>query len=143
MDGRFAEVERKMDGRFQQVGRRFNKQKNDIWDIKAQLENATAITRNGRSRRMHQLINLIKALKLISDANKFVWTFYLQVLKHLKNIYILSQQAKAIFKVNWEGKTKQHSTYLIGYCLASVPFVLFPLFILAGLANIFLYRGTG
>jgi DNA repair exonuclease SbcCD ATPase subunit len=118
MDGRFAEVEKqfqKVDGRFAEVDHRFDKQESDIQDIKAQLENATAITRNGRLRRMHQPINLIKALKPVSDANKFVWTSHPQVPKHMKNIYFLGQQAKGIFEASWEGKIKQQSTYLIRY----------------------------
>lgn len=117
IDRRFAEVEKKMDGRFvemdgrfQQVDRRFDKQEGDIRDIKAQLKNAIAITRNGRLRRMYQPINLIKALKPVSDVNKFVWTSHPQVPKHIKNVYILGQQAKGIFEASWEGKTKQQST---------------------------------
>jgi tetrahydromethanopterin S-methyltransferase subunit G len=115
MDGRFAEVDtqfQKVDGRFAEIDRRFDKQEGEIRDIKAQLENATAITKNGRLHRMHQPINLIKVLKPVSVPNKFVWTSHPQVPKHIKNTYILGQQAKGIFEPSWEGKSNQQSTYL-------------------------------
>lgn len=82
MDGRFEEVEKKMGGRCVEVDRRFDKQESEIRDIKAQLENATAITKNGRLYRMHQPINLIKVLKPVGEPNKFVWTSHPQVPKH-------------------------------------------------------------
>ena len=120
IDGRFEEVEKKIDGRFQKVDRRFDTQegeildiksdirdvKSEIRDIKVQLENAAAITRNGRLRRMHQPINLIKVLKL-SSGHQFVWASHPQVPKHMKNVYLLGQRAKGIF----DEKPKEPSMY--------------------------------
>ena len=68
MDGRFKEVNE----RLQKVGRRFDIQESEIRDVKAQLENAAVITRNGRLRRMHQPINIIKVLKPGGDHHKFI-----------------------------------------------------------------------
>ena len=141
VDGRFEELEKKMDGRFeeveksfQKVDRRFDKQEGEIRAVKVQLENAAAITRNGRLRRMHQPINLIKLLKPAGDPNNFVWTSHPQVPKHMKNTYILGQRAKGVFEPSWEGKPNQQSTCLMARCfhlkcvwypLALVSFVLF------------------
>lgn len=111
MDGRFKE----MDGRFQKVDRRFDKQESEIRDVKVQLENAAAITRNGRLHRMHQPINLIKVLKPGGDPNKFVWTSHPQVPKHMKNIYTLGQRAKGIFEPSWDGKPNEQSMYCFIY----------------------------
>jgi hypothetical protein len=123
MDERFQKVEKKMDGRFEEVekrfqavDRRFDKQENEIRDVKVQLENAAAITRNGRLRRMHQPINLIKVLKLTDEFNNFVWTSHPQVPKHMKNTYILGQRAKGVFEPSWEGKPNQQSMYLMARC---------------------------
>jgi hypothetical protein len=123
MDGRFEEVEKKMDGRFeevdrrfQNVDRRFDKQESEIRDIKAQLENTAAVTRNGHLRRMHQPINLIKVLKLAGDPNRFVWASHPQVPKHMKDTYILGQRAKGIFEPSWEEKSTKQSTYLMARC---------------------------
>ena len=110
VDRRFEEVEKKMDERFQEVDRHFDKQEGEIRDVKVQLENAAAITRNGRLRRMHQPINLIKVL------NNFVWTSHPQVPKHMKNTYILGQRAKGVFEPSWEGKPNQQSMYLMARC---------------------------
>lgn len=139
VDGRFEEVnerfeklEKKMDGRFQEVDRRFDKQDSAFRDVKVQLENAAAITRNGRLRRMHQPINLIKVLKPADDLNKFVWTSHPQVPKHMKNTYILGQQAKGVFEPSWEGKPDQQSMYLIAGLSSrtrSVPLTSVPSFI--------------
>ncbi|KAL8983069.1 MAG: hypothetical protein Q9177_005087 [Variospora cf. flavescens] len=121
VDGRFEEFEMKMnerfkqvdrrfeqvDRRFEQIDRRFDKQDDQIRDIKVQLENAAAFTRNGRLRRMHQPINLIKVLKLAGDRNNLVWTSHPQVPKHMKNTYILGQQAKGVFEPSWEAKPNQ------------------------------------
>ncbi|KAI9808023.1 MAG: hypothetical protein M1827_007548 [Pycnora praestabilis] len=121
MDGRFEEVEKKMGGRFeevdgsfkevnerlQKVGRRFDMQESEIRDVKVQLENAAAITRNGRLRRMHQPINLIKVLKPGGDHSKFVWASHPQVPKHMKNTYTLGQRAKGIFEPSWDGKSNE------------------------------------
>ena len=116
VDRRFEEVEKKMDERFQKVDRRFDKQEGEIRDVKVQLENAAAITRNGRLRRMHQSINLIKVLKPAVDPNNFVWTSHPQVPKHMKNTYILGQRAKGIFESSWEGKPNQQSMCLMARC---------------------------
>lgn len=122
MDGRFEEVEKKMDGRFkevderlQKVDRRFDMQERGIRDVKVQLENAAAITRNGRLRRMHQPINLIKVLKPGSDHHKFVWASHPQVPKHMKNTYTLGQRAKGIFEPSWDGKSNEQSIYSFIY----------------------------
>jgi len=140
MDGRFEEMEKRIDGRFQEVNgrfeevnerfeevnerfeevnerfrevdRRFDKQDVAIRDVKVQLENAAAITRNGRLRRMHQPINLIRVLKPADDPDTFVWTSHPQVPKHLKNAYLLAQRAKGVFEPSWEGKSNLQSTYL-------------------------------
>ena len=109
MDGRFKEV----DERFQKIDHRFDTQESEIRDVKIQLENAAAITRNGRLRRMHQPINLIKVLKPGSDHHKFVWASHPQVPKHMKNTYTLGQQAKGIFEPSLEGKSNQQSTYFL------------------------------
>lgn len=137
MDGRFQEVEKKMDrrfqevdgrfeemdGRFQEVDRRFDKQESEIRDIKVQLENAAAITRNGRLSRMHQPINLTKVLKPTNDPHKFVWASHPQVPKHMKDIYILGQRAKGIFEPRWDGSPNgtpnEQSTYLKTVALLS------------------------
>ena len=60
MDGRFEELEKKMDERFMQVDGRFDKQEGEIRDVKVQLGNAAAVTRNGCLRRMHQPIKVLK-----------------------------------------------------------------------------------
>ena len=112
VDGRFEELEKKMDRRFQEVDRRFDQQEGAIRDLTVQVENAAAVTRNGRLRRLHQPINLIKLLKPTDDPNKFVWTSHPQVPKHMKNTYILGQQAKGVFDPSWEKKSNQQSTYL-------------------------------
>ena len=127
MDGRFKEMEKKMDGRFKEVDRRFDQQESEIRNIRVQLENAAAITRNGRLRRMHQPINLIKVLKPAGDPNKFVWASHPQVPKHIKNTYILGQRAKGVFEPSWEGKPNEQSMYLIARCfiygrMSLVPF---------------------
>ena len=127
IDGRFKEVEKKMDGRFEEVDRRFDQQESEIRDIRVQLENAAAITRNGRLRRMHQPINLIKVLKPAGSPNKFVWASHPQVPKHIKNAYILGQRAKGVFEPSWEGKPNEQSMYLIARCfiysrMSLVPF---------------------
>ena len=116
VDGRFEEVEKKMDECFQKVDRRFDKQEGEIRDVKVQLENAAAITRNGRLRRMHQSINLIKVLKPADDPNNFAWTSHPQVPKHMKNTYILGQRAKGVFEPSWEGKPDQQSMCLMAPC---------------------------
>ena len=120
VDERFKEMEQKMDRRFNEVDerfkeidRRFDKQDSEIRDIRVQLENAAAITRNGRLRRMHQPINLIKILKPAGGPNKFVWASHPQVPKHMKNIYLLGQRAKGVFEPSWEGKQNEQSMYLI------------------------------
>ena len=89
--------------------RRFDKQDDMIRDIRVQLENAAAITKNGRLRRMHQPINLIKVLKPTSNPNNFVWTSHPQVPKHMKNTYIMGQRAKGVFETGWEGKSSHES----------------------------------
>ena len=134
MDGRFKEFEKKMDGRFKEVDERFKEaekkmderfrevnerfqnidrrldmQESDIRNIKAQLDNAEAITRNGRLRRMHQSINLIKVLKPGRDHHTFVWASHPQVPKHMKNTYTLGQRAKGIFEPSWDGKSSMYS----------------------------------
>lgn len=130
VDGRFQEMEKKMDGRFQEmdgrfqeVDRRFDKQESEIRDIKVQLENAAAITRNGRLSRMHQPINLTKVLKPTNDPHKFVWASHPQVPKHMKDIYILGQRAKGIFEPRWDGSPNgtpnEQSTYLKTVALLS------------------------
>ena len=118
MDGRFKEVEKKMNERFdevkerlQNVDRHFDMQESEIRDVKVQLENTAAITRNGRLRRMHQPINLIKVLKPRGDPNKFVWASHPQVPRHMKNTYTLGQRAKGIFEPSWEGKPNEQSMY--------------------------------
>ena len=123
MNGRFEEVEKRMDERFKQVDERFEKvekslhrQEGEIRDVKVQLENAAAITRNGRLRRMHQPINLIKVLRPTGDPNNFVWTSHPQVPKHMKNTYILGQRAKGVFEPSWEGKPNQQSMCLMAPC---------------------------
>ena len=116
MDGRFEEVNKRfeeVEKRFQKVDHRFDKQDCQIRDIKVQLENAAAITRNGHLRRMHQPINLIKVLKPAGDLNSFMWTSHPQVPKHMKNTYILGQRAKGVFEPSWERKPNQQSTYLM------------------------------
>ena len=105
-----------MDERFKQVDGRFDKQEVEIRDVKVQLENAAAITRNGRLRRMHQPINLIKVLKPAGDPNMFVWTSHPQVPKHMKNTFIMGQRAKGVFESSWEGKPNQQSMYLMARC---------------------------
>ena len=138
MDGRFKEGEEKMDGRFkavdgnfkvvdgnfkmvnerfQKVDRRFDMQESEIRDVKVQLENAAAITRNGRLRRMHQPINLIKVLKPGGDHHKLVWASHPQVPKHMKNTYTLGQRAKGIFEPSWDGKSNEQSMYSFIYML--------------------------
>ena len=89
MDERFEQVDKKMDERFKQVDERFDKQDGVIQGIQVQLENARAITRNGRLRRMHQPINLIKVLKPTRDPKKSVWTSHPKVPKHMKDTYSL------------------------------------------------------
>ncbi|KAL9124215.1 MAG: hypothetical protein Q9217_006434 [Psora testacea] len=111
MDGRFEEVEKKIDGRFQEVDRRFDKQEGDIRDIKVQLENSAAITRNGRLSRMHQPINLIKVLRPTNDPNKFVWASHPQVPKHVKGVYILGQRAKGIFEPRWDRTSNEQKLH--------------------------------
>ena len=119
MDGRFQEVEEKMNERFQEVNerfqkldRRFDQQEGEIRDVKVQLENSAAITRNGRLRRMHQPINLIKVVKPTTDPDKFVWASHPQAPKHMKNIYILGQRAKGVFEPRWDGTPNEQSMYL-------------------------------
>ncbi|KAL8896777.1 MAG: hypothetical protein Q9207_007540 [Kuettlingeria erythrocarpa] len=107
MDGRFQEMEKKTDGRFQEVEKKIDKQGSEIRDVKVQLDNAAAVTRNGRLRRMHQPINLIKVLKPTGDPRKFDWTSHPQVPKHMKSAYILGQQAKGVFETSWEGKPNE------------------------------------
>ena len=114
MDGRFKEV----DGRFEEVNKQFqrvdhrlNVQEVEMRNIKILLENAAAITRNGRLRRMHQPINLIKVLKPGRDHHTFVWDSHPQVPKHMKDTYNLGQRAKGIFEPSWNGKSKGHSMY--------------------------------
>ncbi|KAL8644825.1 MAG: hypothetical protein Q9210_007052 [Variospora velana] len=103
MDGRFEEMEKKMDERFEQIDRRFeqidrrfDKQDGEIRDVKVQLENAAAITRNGRLRRMHQPVNLIKVLKPAGDRNNFVWTSHPQVPKHMKKAQVKQKALQTI-----------------------------------------------
>ena len=119
MDGRFEEVEKKMDGRFEEVDGRFQKQESEIQDVKAQLENlavqfenSAATTRNGRLRRMHQPINLIKVPKPTNDLYKFVWASHPQVPKHVKGVYILGQRAKGIFEPSLDRTPNEQSMYL-------------------------------
>lgn len=112
MDGRFKEVDggfKQVDGRFKLVDERFNQVDEELRDVKAQLENAAAYTRNGRLRRMHQPINLIKVLKPGSDHRKFVWASHPQVPKHMKNTYTLGQRAKGIFEPSWDEKSNEQS----------------------------------
>lgn len=109
MDGRFGKMEKKMDGWFQKVDRCFDELDSEIRDVKVHLENAAAITRNGRLRRMHQPINLIKVLKPGGDPNNFVWASHPQVPKHMKNTYTLGQQAKGIFEPSWDVKPSEES----------------------------------
>lgn len=104
LDGRFEEVEKKIDGRFKkvdgsfkevdesfkEVNERLQKVDREIGDIKVRPENAAAITRNGRLRRMHQPISLIND----GEHYKFVWASHPQVPKHMKNTYTLGQRAK-------------------------------------------------
>ncbi|KAL2040405.1 hypothetical protein N7G274_006848 [Stereocaulon virgatum] len=111
MDRRFEEVEKKMDRRFEEVEKKIDKQEGEIRDIKVQVENAAAITRNGRLRRMHQPINLIKVLKPTADLNEFVWTSHPQVPKHIKNVYILGQRAKGIFEPSWDKTPNEQKPY--------------------------------
>ena len=139
MDRRFEEVENKMDRRFKQVDRRFEVVNRRLDDVTVQLENAAAITRNGRLRRMHQPINLIKVLKPTNDPDRFMWDSHPSVPKHMKNTYILGQRAKGIFEPSWEGKSTEQSMYLMARCLvynkmrliplAFAPFALLHLFI--------------
>ncbi|KAL9022953.1 MAG: hypothetical protein Q9196_007453, partial [Gyalolechia fulgens] len=103
VDGRFQQV----DERFQQVDRRFDMHDNEFRDIKAQLANMAAITRNERLRRMHQPINLIKVLKPSGDHHKFVWAAHPQVPKHMKGTYTLGQRAKGVFEPSWFGKSNE------------------------------------
>ena len=86
MDERFQELEKKMDERFkefnirlkkvnerlQKVDRRFDEQEIEIRGTRVQLENATAITRNCRLRRMHQPVSLTKVLRPTGESHKFV-----------------------------------------------------------------------
>ena len=109
MDERFEEVDR----RFQKVDRRFDKLEGELRDLRVQVENAAAFTRNGRLRQMHQPINLIRVLKPTDDPNKFIWTSHPQVPKHMKSTYILGQRAKGIFESGWQGKTNQQSMYSV------------------------------
>lgn len=118
MDGRFKEVDgrfKEVNKQFQKVDRRFDMQESEIRDVKVQLENAAAITRNGRLRRMHQPINLIKVLKPGGDHHKFVWASHPQVPKHMKNTYTLGQRAKGIFEPSWDGKPNGQSMYSFIY----------------------------
>ena len=127
MEKRFEEVDKKID------------------DIKVQLENSTAVTRNGRLRRMHQSINLIKVLKP-NGLNSFEWTSHPQVPKHMKNTFFLGQRAKGVFEPGWEGKSKQESMYLMGpryfIKMPSVTFWhLYPLFFFLFLLIFFYFYG--
>lgn len=111
IDGRFEELEQRMDERFQKVDRRLDEQASEIREIRFQLENAASITRNGRLRRMHQPINLIKVLKPSSDRHKLVWDSHPQVPKHMKNAYSLGQRAKGEFDSRWDGTSNEKSMY--------------------------------
>ncbi len=112
VNGRFEEMEKNMDGRFEEVNRRFEEVNERFRDVNVQLENAAAIVRNGRLRRMHQPINSIKVLKPADEPDTFVWTSHPQVPKHLKNTYLLARRAKGVFEPSWEGKSNLQSTYL-------------------------------
>ncbi|KAL9022993.1 MAG: hypothetical protein Q9196_007442, partial [Gyalolechia fulgens] len=110
VDERFQQVDERfqqVDERFQQVDRRFDMHDNEFRDIKAQLANMAAITRNERLRRMHQPINLIKVLKPSGDHHKFVWAAHPQVPKHMKGTYTLGQRAKGVFEPSWVGKSNE------------------------------------
>lgn len=128
MNERFEQVDRRfeeVDRRFEQVDRRFDKQDSEIRDIKVQLENAAAITRNGRLRRMHQPLNLIRVLKPTGHLDKFVWASHPQVPKHTKDVYTLGQRAKGVFELGWEGKPREQSMSMTPrYCLKSLSYQL-------------------
>lgn len=114
MDGRFKEVDgrfEEMNKLFQKIDRRFDRLESEIRDIKVQIENAAAVTRNGRLRRMHQSINLIKVLKPGDKPNNFVWASHPRVPKHMKDTYILGQHAKGIFEPSWDGKPDKQSMH--------------------------------
>ena len=117
VDRRFEAVERridsleeKMDRRFDQVDRRFDQVDRRFQDIQVQLDNAAALTKNGRLRRMHQPINLIKKLRpSAGDFNKLVWASHPQVPKHMRGLFALGQRAKGDFDPSWDGKSKGQS----------------------------------
>ena len=75
----------------------------------SQFDNAAAITRNGRLRRMHQPISLIKVLKPSDEPHKFGWASHPQVPKHMKQIYTLGQRAKGVFEPSLDGKPNEMS----------------------------------
>lgn len=87
MDGGFKEIEKMMNERFWKVNLRFDKVESEIRDFKVHLENAVAITRNGRLVRMHQPINLIRVRQPGRDPNTLVWASHPKVPKHMKKIY--------------------------------------------------------
>lgn len=121
MDGRFEEMEKRMDGRFKEMEKKMDRHESQIRDVKAELENAAAITQNQRISQMHQPINLIKVLKSTDDPSKFVWASHAQFPKHMKSIYILGQRAKGIFEPRWDGTPDEQSMclkprYLIRIC---------------------------
>lgn len=116
INGRFGRLETKViggskevkrqglfEGLLEEVERNFREQK-ELRDIKVQVENAAAITRNSRIDRMHQPINLIKVLK-----NDGVWDSHPLMPKHINGIYILGQRAKGQFEPSWEGKPIKQS----------------------------------
>lgn len=151
VDERFDAMEKRMDERFKQVDERFkkmderfDKQDSVIRDIKVQLDNSAAITRNGRLRRMHQPINLISVLKPGAERNTFVWASHPQFPKHMKATYILAQQAKGIFEPGWDATPKAQRMYSLHPCekgfLLSTQAELQPDF--CECANVASYRGA-
>ena len=102
---------KKVNEHFKEMNEQFQKQESKIQNVQIQLENAAAIIKNSCLHQMHQSINLIKVFKCGSDLNSFMWVSHSQVLKHMKSIYTLNQQAKDIFEFSWKKKPNEQSKY--------------------------------
>ncbi|KAL9081980.1 MAG: hypothetical protein Q9159_006841 [Coniocarpon cinnabarinum] len=107
---RFCKFEKNVDERFQAVDRRFEKIEGEICDIKGELGNCTAISRNGNLRRMHQNISVIKVRMSTAEPNKFEYTASPLFPRTVKALYALGQAAKGI--PGFERVAKQYPTLI-------------------------------
>ncbi|WEW56324.1 hypothetical protein PRK78_001767 [Emydomyces testavorans] len=106
LDEQFEEIENNIDKQFEKVDEQLFEVQSELRDVTIELANAKAITRNGRLRRMHQPINLIKVFRPIAGSNKFAWQSHPKVPKHMKGVFYLGQRAKGEFETKLSNAQK-------------------------------------